>query len=131
MKGSSRIGIFLSGGYDSRAVAASIRKHHLPIPAFTFGYEESRDVRFAGMLAAKLGLAHKALPSREAYLHRWCRPIVWRTEGLLPFSSTTSPRFHPQLKSQIDIFLTGFLGRVRWLAYLAAASHGKVATAGH
>ena len=110
MKGKSRVGIFLSGGYDSRAVAASIRKHHLPVAAFTFGYEESRDVRFAKMLAARLGLAHQALTSREPYLYRFCRPIVWRTEGLLPFASTTSPRFHAPIKSHIDIFLTGFLG---------------------
>lgn len=32
MKGSHQMGIFLSGGYDSRSVAASIRKHHLPHP---------------------------------------------------------------------------------------------------
>jgi asparagine synthase (glutamine-hydrolysing) len=37
MRGAARIGMFLSGGYDSRSVAASIRPQHLPIPSFTFG----------------------------------------------------------------------------------------------
>ena len=44
MRGRHRIGIFLSGGYDSRACAAAIRKHRVPIPAFTFGLAESRDM---------------------------------------------------------------------------------------
>jgi asparagine synthase (glutamine-hydrolysing) len=109
MKGSKRIGIFLSGGYDSRSVAASIRGHHLPIPAFTFGYPESRDVRFARQLCERLGLEHRPVTRREPYLYRYCRSIVWRTEGLLPFSETSSIRFHSELVRAMDIFLTGLL----------------------
>ena len=109
MRGTKRIGIFLSGGYDSRSVAASIRPHHLPIPAFTFGYEESRDVRYARALSDKLGLEHRALTRREPYLQRYCRSIVWRTEGLLPFADNTSIRFHAELSSAMDVFLTGLL----------------------
>jgi asparagine synthetase B (glutamine-hydrolysing) len=109
MSGSHRVGIFLSGGYDSRAVAASIRDHHLPIPAFTFGHSASRDVRFATMLAKRLGFDHYTLTSDEPYLRRYCRSIVWRTEGLLSFSHVTSMRYHPVLKERMDIILTGFL----------------------
>lgn len=109
MQGSKRIGIFLSGGYDSRSVAASIRDYHLPIPAFTFGHAESRDVRFAGMLAQRLRLDHTALTERGPYLYSNCRSIVWRTEGMLPFSQTTSISRHERLKAKMDIILTGFL----------------------
>jgi asparagine synthase (glutamine-hydrolysing) len=110
MQGSKRIGIFLSGGYDSRAVAASIRPYHRPIPAFTFGHSESRDVRFAAMLAHRLGLEHFALTGRSPYLYAGCRAIVWRTEGMLGFAQTTSMRNHSAMKARMDIFLTGFLG---------------------
>lgn len=109
MKGSHRVGIFLSGGYDSRSVAASVRKHHLPLPAFTFGDPASRDVRFASMLAERLGLDHHTLTSAEPYLRRYCRSIVWRTEGLLSFSQVSSLRYHAIFKERMDIFLTGFL----------------------
>ena len=109
LKGSHRIGIFLSGGYDSRSVAASIRKSHRPLPAFTFGYPESRDVRYAAMLAQRLGLEHHALTDRGPYLYRNCRAIVWRTEGMVPFASVTSIGYHAVLKQKIDIILTGFL----------------------
>lgn len=110
MKGEHRIGTFLSGGYDSRVVAASIRKHHLPITSITFGLPESRDVRFAGLLAQRLSLNHIHLSKKELFLHKYCREIVWRTEGMLPFSETTSIRFHAELKQHMDIILTGFLG---------------------
>ena len=110
MQGSKRIGIFLSGGYDSRSVAASIRRHHLPIPAFTFGHAGSRDARFAAMLARRLQLDHTALNGRDPYLYSTCRSIVWRTEGMLPFSQTTSISCHHIMKSKMDIILTGFLG---------------------
>lgn len=110
MQGSRRKGIFLSGGYDSRAVAASIQPHHKPIPAFTFGHAESRDVRFAKMLADRLGLRHIALTDPGPYLYPNCRAIVWRTEGMISFANTTSLRYHFRMKQEMDLVLTGFLG---------------------
>lgn len=124
MQGNARVGIFLSGGYDSRAVAASIRRHHLPIPSFTFGVPEARDVKIAPLLAARLGLQHAHMTDVGNYLRASALPIVWRTEGLLPFSGTTSIQFHDVLSDQIDIVLTGILGEFSgshtWPALLLA-----------
>jgi asparagine synthase (glutamine-hydrolysing) len=126
MQGSRPLGILLSGGYDSRSVAASIRKHHLPIAAFTFGHAESRDVRFAAMLAERLGLEHTTLTSQGPYLYSNCHSIVWRTEGMLSFANTTSIRFHPLMKEKMDVFLTGVLaefgGSHTWPQLLVARS---------
>jgi asparagine synthase (glutamine-hydrolysing) len=105
-----KIGIFLSGGYDSRAIAASIRKYHLPIPAFTFGETDSRDMRFARMLADRLGLEHHAVSSNEPFLYPTCRSVVWRTEGLLSFAHCTSIHNHELIKEKMDIILVGLLG---------------------
>lgn len=110
MQGTRGIGIFLSGGYDSRSVAASIRGHHLPIPAFTFGYPESRDIRYAAMLSERLGLDHYPLVSKDPYLFRNCPSIVWRTEGLLSFANVTSIHHHSFFKDRkTDIILLGLL----------------------
>jgi asparagine synthase (glutamine-hydrolysing) len=126
MRGAHRVGIFLSGGYDSRSVAASIRPHHKPLPAFTFGHPESRDVRYGSLLAQRLGLAHRTLTGDGPYLLQNCRAIVWRTEGLLPFSHLTSVRYHRVFKQQMDIILTGFLaefgGSHTWPQLLRARS---------
>jgi asparagine synthetase B (glutamine-hydrolysing) len=133
MRGSKRIGIFLSGGYDSRSVAASIRGHHLPIPAFTFGEARSRDMQIAPALAARLGLTHFPLPPAKPYLHPNAAAIVWRTEGLLPFSNATSVQFHDVMASRVDIFLTGFLGEFSgshtWPALLMARNRRAVVQA--
>jgi asparagine synthase (glutamine-hydrolysing) len=110
MAGSHRIGLFLSGGFDSRSIAASIRSHHLPIPAFTFGHSQSRDIRYATMLAQRLGLEHYRLAQQGPYLAKYCHAIVWRTEGMSIFAKTISVRYHQTLKDKMDIILVGFLG---------------------
>jgi asparagine synthetase B (glutamine-hydrolysing) len=110
MRGTQRIGMFLSGGYDSRSVAASLRRHHRPLPAFTFGLPEARDVRFAAMLAERLDLEHHVLSRQGPYLFGNCRAVVWRTEGMITFANATSIQWHSVLKQKMDIILTGFLG---------------------
>lgn len=133
MRGRHRIGIFLSGGYDSRAVAAAIRKHRLPIPAFTFGLSESRDMRYAKRLAERLGLEHHAVADPSPYLHPNCHSIVWRTEGLAPFANATSVNHHPFLKQHVDVLLLGFLaeynGSHTWPSLLLARSRDAAANA--
>ncbi|HWR17090.1 MAG TPA: asparagine synthase-related protein [Terriglobales bacterium] len=110
MRGNMRKGIFLSGGYDSRSVAAAIRPWHLPIPSFTFGVPESRDVIYAGMMAKRLGFQHFALSTPGAYLYKNAPGVIWRTEGLIPFSNVTSLHYHPLFRQHFDIVLTGLLG---------------------
>jgi asparagine synthetase B (glutamine-hydrolysing) len=126
MQTQHRVGIFLSGGYDSRSVAASIRECYLPLAAFTFGYPESRDVIYAKQLAERLGLEHYPLTNSDRYLYRHCRSIAWRTEGMVPFANCTSIRFHRILKEKLDIILLGFLGEFSgshtWPALLLARS---------
>ncbi|MFW2404284.1 MAG: asparagine synthetase B family protein [Gammaproteobacteria bacterium] len=124
MRGRHSVGIFLSGGYDSRVVAASIRNYHLPVPSVTFGLPESRDVQYAGQLAERLGFDHATLHDSRAHLVNCCRAVVWRNEGMLPFASGTSIRFHADLKPRMDIILTGVLGELggshTWPRLLAA-----------
>jgi len=110
MVGERRIGIFLSGGYDSRAIAAAIRREHLPIPAFTFGHPDSRDARFGKMLADRLGFHHRLLTTSGPCLQRLLSPIARRTEGMIPFVQNTSIAHHAAIKDKADLILTGFLG---------------------
>ncbi len=110
MRGSSRIGLFLSGGYDSRTVAAAIQKHHLPLPTFTFGYEQSRDVQYAQQLSNRLGCRHYYLYDESPFLFDYCRKIIWRSEGMVSFYNQTSMRYHSKIKEHADILLLGILG---------------------
>jgi len=126
VSGSGRAAVFLSGGYDSRALAAAIRPHHLPMPAFTFGRPDSRDARIAPLLAARLGLEHHLLSNTDDYLHAHCRAIAWRIEGTLPLHRTTSIQHHELLARHAQVFLLGFLaelsGSHTWPALMLAPS---------
>lgn len=110
MKGPGRIGISLSGGLDSRSVVLSIHPSHLPIPAYTFGYPESRDVVYAKQLAALLHLEHTHLTFDPGYLGRVMAPVVWRNEALFPFAASTSIYFHDHIGARMDTILNGHCG---------------------
>lgn len=126
LSGGGRAAVFLSGGYDSRALAAAIRPHHLPMHAFTFGRPASRDARIAPMLAARLGLEHHLLSDTDDHLHAHCRAIAWRIEGTLPLHRTTSIQHHALLARHAQVFLLGFLaelsGSHTWPALMLAPS---------
>ena len=129
MLGPRRIGLFLSGGYDSRVVAASLRESHRHVPTFTFGHPDSRDIAYGKQLADRLGLKHTTLTDDGPYLRQVCDAVVWRTEGMLPFFETTSIRFHRELREAMDIILVGLLGEFggshTWPAILIARSRSQ------
>jgi asparagine synthase (glutamine-hydrolysing) len=110
MKGPGRVGISLSGGLDSRSVLLSIQPSHFPIPAYTFGYPQSRDVQYARALADLVGAQHRHFAFEPGYLGRVASRVVWRCEGLFPFWSSTSVYFHSEIAAAMDVILTGHCG---------------------
>ena len=110
MRGPARIGISLSGGLDSRCVLLGIDPKHLPITAYTFGYSESRDVRYARLLAELVGIPHMHLEFEHGYLGEVLPRVVWRNESLFPFTSSTSPYFHDRISRHMDVILNGHCG---------------------
>jgi len=130
MRGGKRIGIFLSGGYDSRAIAAAIRPHHIPLPAFTFGDAAGRDVKYAALIAERLGFNHHVIHPVDLDLYRNAASIAWRTEGMSPFANTTSIAHHDVFKEHMDIILAGFLGEFSgshvWPAIILARTRQAV-----
>ncbi len=133
LAGPGRVGVFLSGGYDSRIIAAAVPPDALPLPACTFGADHSRDVRYAAELADALGFDHHVLLPKRPYLMEHCRDIVWRTEGMLPFCNVTSIQYHDAIQASMDIIVAGFLGEFSgshtWPALLMARSRADVVDA--
>jgi len=110
--GTARIGIALSGGLDSRALLLAAQGHDQPSLAYTFGDAQSPDVRGARELARIAGIPHLHLTYTPGYLGRWLASIVWRTDGLLPFSEATftSMHFHDTLAAHVDGIIYGHAG---------------------
>ncbi len=55
------INIALSGGFDSRILAAAMKSQNYPIRAFTYGRWHHRELRTAGRIAKSLGIEHAFL----------------------------------------------------------------------
>ncbi|MCA9548556.1 MAG: hypothetical protein KC933_00890 [Myxococcales bacterium] len=125
------IAITLSGGLDSRAVALSIDKRHIPMEAITYGDPDSNDVRFARQLAEVIGLRHLYIeslrPGLEADSERVFKEltgvtekpgfysmqadrILWRCEALTNFDGLASMIWHPVYKKHMRFMLNGAAG---------------------
>lgn len=125
------IGITLSGGLDSRAVALAIPREHLPIPAITYGGESSPDVRYARQLAEVIGLEHHFIEGlwpgfvkeceavyaeqlgrkvQLSYYSAQLERVVWRAEALSMFDGLSSMIWHPLYRKHMRFMLNGAAG---------------------
>ncbi len=110
--GSDRIGVPLSGGLDSRSALLALGRGPGHVVAYTFGDPASRDARYAHQLAACTRVPHLNLAYQPGYLDHVLSPIVWRTEGLVPYATTQygSLHFHHQISAETDVLLYGHCG---------------------
>jgi len=111
-QGPGRVGVTLSGGLDSRAALLALSRHDRLTAACTFGDPSSRDARYAQQLASIAGVPHVQWRYAPGYLGRVLVPIVWRTEGLVPFAWTqyTSLNFHAEIEARLDVLVYGHCG---------------------
>jgi asparagine synthetase B (glutamine-hydrolysing) len=104
------LGIFLSGGLDSRFVAGALATTHAPVSAFTFGEEANRDVRFARQIASRLGFSHQVYAHRGHDFTATLPQFVWRTEGTMSFPEGLSIEFHRHIWPRARVIFNGHLG---------------------
>lgn len=104
------LGIFLSGGLDSRCVAGALATTGAPVTAFTFGEPSERDVRFARQLAGRLGFSHQTYSHRGLDFTATLSRVVWRTEATLAFPECLSIEFHRLIRRSARLIFNGHLG---------------------
>ena len=108
------LGIFLSGGLDSRCVAGALATAQAsiaaPITAFTFGVESSRDVRFARQIASRLGFSHRTYAYHGCDFAATLPRVVWRTEATLAFPEGLSIELHRHIRRDARLILNGHFG---------------------
>lgn len=106
--GNYKVGVALSGGFDSRAILASIYKDK-PI-TYTFGIKESADVRIAKKVAAMAGVEHTHF---DMHVDDWLRKRfngVWKTDGMLNMYHMHYSHLMDEIPKIMDVNLSGFLG---------------------
>lgn len=105
------LGIFLSGGLDSRFVAGALaRVAEEPVTAFTFGRDDSRDVIYARQLAQTLGFAHRTFSYHDRDFTPTVPRVVWRTEANQLFVDGLSVELHHQISEDARVLFNGHLG---------------------
>ena len=105
------LGMFLSGGLDSSAIAAlmsKIRKE--PIETFAVGYEEEAysELRYARAVARHIGSNHHEVRvSREEFFGALPK-LIWHEDEPLAWPSSVSLYFVARLASErVKVVLTG------------------------
>jgi asparagine synthetase B (glutamine-hydrolysing) len=103
-----RIGVGLSGGFDSRAILAAIREDK-PV-TYTFGIEESSDVRIAKRVAGLAGVKNIHF---DMHVEQWLEKRysgVWKTDGMLNMYHMHYSHLMNEIPKIMDVNLSGFLG---------------------
>jgi len=107
MKGKHRFGVFLSGGLDSRSIAAAIDKKHYPIHTFTYGVKEGDEAKIAENVAKKLGTEHKFLELKRDYLARFAEEGVFLTDGMCNCFHFFWISLRKRVKEDVDVVFHG------------------------
>ena len=121
------LGVFLSGGVDSSAIAALAQQRaSRPIQTFAVGYAEARysELSYARRVAASLGTDHReVVVGRDAFFAALAK-LIWHEDQPMAWPSSVPLYFVSKLASQnVKVALTGegsdelFAGyeRYRWL----------------
>ncbi len=112
LEGPHRIGVYLSGGLDSRVILGLIGRRRMPIPTVTFGLRGSRDVAYAARIARAMGSSHHWFELEDG---AWVREIVGRhlelTEGFQSWIHSHGLSVLDRARQWMDVNLTGFHGQ--------------------
>lgn len=108
----SHLGMGLSGGLDSRLVAALVPSGETPLYTRTYGMKGSQNVEAAIALAGKLGLDHFVHQPKDVQLFSYLHPSVWRTECRVHFTGLKSILEHGSLMDKFWYNLNGHFGDV-------------------
>jgi hypothetical protein len=127
------IAITLSGGLDSRSVALSIDRSHLPISSITYGSPDSPDAIYAAELAQVIGLDHHFIedlwpglvessnvvcnellgpaPSgKRGFYSSQLERALWRSEAMGALNGVASTIWHPLYRKYMRLMLNGACG---------------------
>ncbi len=106
----------LTGGFDSRVLAAMMHHCELPFKSYCHGAPDSRDVRLASQVSQAMGWEHQYFPLPEDWGTRrvqWLERTLGHTDALLDVLKTSRIIREQTLKSQhYPVSLWGYGGEI-------------------
>jgi asparagine synthetase B (glutamine-hydrolysing) len=109
------IGLPLSGGFDSRALAGMLDRLDFKgeVKAFSYGNQYAYDVAYGGNIAKNVGYDHSFIPIESTYLRDHAERFVWLLEGTVNCLNAHMLLTYPFIReNSLDSIMTGFFGDI-------------------
>lgn len=106
-EGKYRLGVFLSGGLDSRTVAAAVRNQVQSLSTFTYGLKGGDEANIAQRIAKSLGTNHHFVELRKDYLAEYAERATYLTDGMLPCSHIWLISLLSTVRKNVDVIFHG------------------------
>jgi len=110
MKDSDQIGIFLSGGLDSRIIAAFASRTNIPVIAYTFGVKNCEEDQIAKHVSEILGLEHHFIEIPSDFIPKFAEKIVYRGDGLIRIRDSHFTSILDEVSKTVKTVLMGTFG---------------------
>lgn len=109
VKGKEKIAVHLSGGKDTRLVAALTNSLGINFTAVTFGENTSVDIVISKKIAKKLDVEHKIYSQKleDIFNLKNINEFVKSTDGLLPFTYLSTYIIDNEISKEFDVILSG------------------------
>lgn len=105
------LGVFLSGGLDSSAIAAIMRRMVAePVKTFSVGYAEAQysELSYARAVAGQLGTDHQEIVISKSDFFGRLPSLIWHEDEPIAWPSSVSLHFVSQLAAKrVKVVLTG------------------------
>jgi asparagine synthase (glutamine-hydrolysing) len=114
--GHERLGVYLSGGIDSRCIVGMIPQRAGDVHTFTFGQPDSRDAYYGDWIARAAGTQHHYHAYHNGdWISQYAGLHIDLTEGFQPWLHMHGISMLPEVRAHVDVNLSG-LGDLIWEA---------------
>lgn len=104
------VGIFLSGGLDSRIIAAYASQSETPITTFTFGAKNCTEQKIASEVAERLGLENIFYEIPPDFIANYSKQIVYKGDGLVRIRDCHFIALLDEVRKRVHTVLLGTFG---------------------
>lgn len=112
MQGPYKVGLPLSGGFDSRMIAAMIDKKYYPLNTYTFGIKGCIDDQIARKISRMMGATHHSVEIQYDSLPDFMVKGVFFTDGMVACNHFHVLNLMDQMCPREQVALKGFAGGV-------------------
>lgn len=110
VKDREKVGVFLSGGLDSRLIAAFASKTGTPIVTFTFGVKGCVQQKIAKEVAERLGVQNTFFEIPSDSIARYAKGIVHKGDGLVRIRDCHFISMLEMIRKKVNTILLGMAG---------------------